>query len=200
LALGEAAHACYDSAEDSMGTHTSNGLASEPTRRIMDSIRRVVHGLRVSSRQAEQRVGLSGAQLFVLQRLGLADSLSINELAERTSTHQSSVSVVVRRLVERKLVQRMINPRDKRRVELSLTPAGRKLARRSPNAAQDRLLQAVRQLPPSERRQLSELLIKVVSRMDLPQHPAQAVVGMFFEDASRRNKDVKKTESQELLS
>ncbi len=62
---------------------------------MLDAIRRIVQALRESSRAAEKRVGLSGAQLFVLQTLGESPGLSLNELAERTRTHQSSVSVVV---------------------------------------------------------------------------------------------------------
>jgi len=55
-----------------------------------------VQALRVSSRAAERDVGLSAAQLFVLDRLAGADqALCVNELAQRTLTHQSSVSVVV---------------------------------------------------------------------------------------------------------
>src|SRR5205814_5128834 len=88
-----------------MGSHTT-GRRTDVTRAAMDSIRRVVQALRVSSRAAEQRVGLSGAQLFVLQRLAASPAMSINDLAEGTVTHQSSVSVVRRRLVERGLVRR----------------------------------------------------------------------------------------------
>ena len=62
--------------------------------------------LRVASRAAERDVGLGAAQLFVLHKLEEAPRLSLNELAERTRTHQSSVSVVVRRLVNRGLVAR----------------------------------------------------------------------------------------------
>src|SRR4051794_8130303 len=68
-------------------------------RAIMDAIRRIVRVLRVSSRAAEKQVGLSGAQLFVLHKLADTPALSLNELADRTRTHQSSVSVVVQRLV-----------------------------------------------------------------------------------------------------
>lgn len=164
-----------------MGTHTNGDSSGEPTRRIMDSIRRIVHVLRVSSRQAERRVGLSGAQLFVLQRLGLAGSLSINELAERTSTHQSSVSVVVRRLTELNLVHRLNDPRDARRVELSLTPTGQRLIQRAPNAAQDRLLDAVRQLRPAQSRQLADLLNEVVHKMEVGDGRPTAP-RMFFEE------------------
>ena len=42
-------------------------MSTPHTRRVLDSIRRIVQFLRESSREAERRVGLSGAQLFVLR-------------------------------------------------------------------------------------------------------------------------------------
>src|ERR671938_1731164 len=80
--------------------------AARPSRRdlavrSLDAIRRLVRGLRLAARASEREAGLSAAQLFVLQQLAESPAESINELAARTLTHQSSVSVVVRRLVER---------------------------------------------------------------------------------------------------
>src|SRR5258706_11797595 len=76
-------------------------------RAVMDGVRRLVQVLRESSRAARRRVGLSAAQLFVLHRLADAPALSLNELAARTFTHQSTVSVVVSRLVEQGLGSRL---------------------------------------------------------------------------------------------
>jgi DNA-binding MarR family transcriptional regulator len=133
----------------------------------MDSIRRVVQALRVSSRGAEQRVGLSGAQLFVLQRLAASPSMSINELAEATVTHQSSVSVVVRRLVERGLLRRGTSGDDGRRVEVSLTARGRRLLERAPGAAQDRLIEGLRRMDAAHRRALATHLARLARAMGL---------------------------------
>src|ERR1700678_3993523 len=94
-------------------------------RAILNDLRLLVRELRVSSRDAEKRLGISGAQLFVLQCLGRAEVLSMNELAERTHTDQSSVSVVVSRLVERELVQRSPSRDDARRAEVRLTAGGK---------------------------------------------------------------------------
>src|SRR5438105_26745 len=82
------------------------------TRSILDSIRRIVRALRLADRAAEKRLGLSGAQLFVLHKLAVGPALSLNELADRTLTHQSSVSVVVQRLVKRKLAARARSGKD----------------------------------------------------------------------------------------
>src|SRR5690348_4180204 len=80
--------------------------ADEAVTRAVAALRRIVLAVRLSARRAERELGLSGAQLFVLQQLGASPVHSLNELAERTRTHQSSVSVVVRRLVARGLVTR----------------------------------------------------------------------------------------------
>src|SRR5438034_4949060 len=99
---------------------------SDSTAIVLDCVRRIVQTLRVSGRAAEQRVGLTGAQLFVLRQLAAAEGpLSVNELAERTFTHQSSVSVVVHKLETRGLVRRLRSPDDARRMQLSPTPAGK---------------------------------------------------------------------------
>ena len=75
-----------------MGANTS--AAGRDTRDVMESLRRIVQALRESARRAEQEIGLSGAQLFVLATLSETPALSLNELAGRTRTHQSSVSTV----------------------------------------------------------------------------------------------------------
>src|SRR5688572_25209379 len=79
---------------------------------VMDALRLVVRALRISTRAVEKEIGISGAQLFVLQRLEDSPARSVNELAERTSTHQSSVSTVVSRLVERGLARRAPSAED----------------------------------------------------------------------------------------
>src|SRR6478672_12218073 len=73
---------------------------------VFNSLRRLVHALHNASRDTERRLGVTGAQLFVLTQLRATPSISVNALAERTMTHQSTVSVVVRRLVRRKLVKK----------------------------------------------------------------------------------------------
>jgi DNA-binding MarR family transcriptional regulator len=168
-----------------MGTHTKRGAAS--SRAVLDSLRRIVQALRESSRRAEQQFGIGGAQLFVLEKLAEAPSQSLNELAERTHTHQSSVSTVVGRLVERGLVARERSARDARRLELLLTARGRRVHAVTPGAVQHRLIRAIEELPPRSRRQLASLLSRVVGGMDAIERRPR----MFFDDvrdgSGRRN-------------
>jgi DNA-binding MarR family transcriptional regulator len=162
-----------------MGSHTT-GRAHD-TRAVLDSVRRIVRTLHESSRAAEKLVGLSGAQLFVLQKLGESPGMSLNDLAATTHTHQSSVSTVVSRLVDRGLVLRASSADDARRLELRLSAEGRRLASRAPDAAQARLIHAIERLPAGRRRSLARSLLALTNSMDL----AGGEPVMFFDDNAR---------------
>ncbi|RYZ91111.1 MAG: MarR family transcriptional regulator [Proteobacteria bacterium] len=154
-------------------------------REILDSIRRILRSLRNSSRAAESELGLSGAQLLVLQLLKTGKPLSINELAEGTQTHQSSVSVVVSKLVESELVRRSSSPEDGRRVEIALTSAGsRLLAKKAPKLAQERLFSAIGNLPESKQKLLAALLQQIVDDAGFAAEPAT----LFFEDDEKEKR------------
>ena len=161
-----------------MGAH-----ASPEARAVLDAIRRIVQLLRRSAREAEMRTGLSAAQLFVLQQLrGAGRPLTPGELAERTLTHQSSVSVVVRRLVERGLVKKTPSAVDRRRAELILTDKGLKAARRAPALAQERLIAAVERLPRAGRARLAKGLLQLTRQLGI----GAATPPMFFEEGTQR--------------
>lgn len=137
----------------------------------LDEVRRLVQALRQSTVQAERETGLSGAQLFVLQQLAQAPAQSLNDLAERTRTHQSSVSVVVTRLVERGLVSRQRSPEDARRLVLSLTPAGRQLLARAPETVQSKLIRGLESLTPAALRQFCRALAHLTAAIGAPAGP-----------------------------
>jgi DNA-binding MarR family transcriptional regulator len=144
----------------------------------MDALRRVVRALRLTARDAERSAGISGAQLFVLQSLADQPASSLNDLAERTLTDQSSVSVVVKRLTARKLVARKASPVDARRVELSLTPAGRRLLARCPEPTQARLVLSLKRLETRELDDITKGLTALVREMGIQ----DAAPEMLFDD------------------
>jgi DNA-binding MarR family transcriptional regulator len=132
---------------------------------VIDSIRVLVKALRDSGRDAEQKLGITSAQLYVLQALRDRPA-SINELAARTYTHQSSVSMVVARLVESRLVTRTAARGDARKVSISLTAAGRTLVKKAPDAAQTRLINALGAMSKGDLKSLASHLGNLTSIMD----------------------------------
>ena len=160
-----------------MGSNTSN---SDDAQEALDSLRRIVRALREAARLAERKFGVSSAQLFVLHKLAEASPMSLNELARRTHTHQSSVSTVVTRLVEQRLVLRVRSARDARMLQLTLTPAGARLAKRSPDPPATRLIQAIESLPRAQQRALAASLMAVAKAIGAAGKPI-----MFFEERKR---------------
>lgn len=144
----------------------------------MNAIRGIVRALRVNTRSIELQLGISLAQLFVLQQLADHPAESLNDLAERTATHQSSVSVVVRRLVERGLVSRTAATSDKRRIRIELTPSGEQMLRGAPKTVQEYLMEGMGRMRPDQRATLADLMELWVreSGIDLASPP------MMFED------------------
>lgn len=124
----------------------------------MNVVRSIVRALRINTRAIELKMGISLAQLFVLQQLAERSADSLNELADRTATHQSSVSVVVRRLVERGYVSRTASATDKRRIEIAVTDSGRALLAGAPTTIQTQLVDAMREMAPDDQNNLAELL------------------------------------------
>lgn len=132
------------------GTRRPSKDRGAHARAVLNALRRTIRAFRAAAQAAEEVLGVSGAQHFVLEKLADAPSLSLNDLAARTMTHKSSVSVVVSRLVERGLVRRRRSSSDGRSIVVTLTPAGRRALERAPESAQSRMLEALRHIPPGQ--------------------------------------------------
>ena len=155
-----------DSAVAIRTTSVNHAERSEDVGVILDALRSIVRELRLASREAEQRVGVHGAQLHALRQLADNSSMSLTELADRTHTDISSVSVVVSRLVEQGLVARKSADDDRRRLSLGLTARGRSLIRRAPETGTSRLLRASAHLSDREVHTLANGLGKLVYGLD----------------------------------
>ena len=158
-----------------MGTNQTTQPATESgaTGRSMNAVRSIVRALRINTRAIELKMGISLAQLFVLQQLAEKPADSLNELADRTATHQSSVSVVVRRLVERGYVTRTASPADKRRIEIAVTQSGRDLLAGAPMTIQTQLVNALRDMPGHDQSTLADLLERwlIAAKIDFASPP-----------------------------
>lgn len=147
----------------------------------MDYIRHIFKALRVSSSQFEKDLGLSAAQIFVMKKLKEEPGLSINDLALRTTTHQSSVSVVVKKLEEQGLVSRTISKEDSRKVVVSLTPSGLEKLSEIPRTVQEHMIDTLQNMPPEKTASLAELMREFVTEAGIVENPAP----MFGEDSGR---------------
>jgi DNA-binding MarR family transcriptional regulator len=146
-------------------------------RQALDALRHIVQTLRLG--RVRQRAGLSSAQLFALQQIAEHPDASVNDIAALTFTHQSSVSVVIQRLVRQGLVAKMAASDDRRRQKLALTAKGRRVLGRAPVAVQEHLITAIASLAPRERQVLARSLAAIARQIAPGQKSRHAP--MFFE-------------------
>ena len=109
---------------------------------------RVIYGtMRRHFRLVEERCGLSGVQMWVLQEVARLPGLGVTELAGRLGVHQSSCSLMVERLVGRGVLVKKKPRGDGRRVGLFLSEAGVGALAALPGAAEGVLPAALAGLP-----------------------------------------------------
>lgn len=162
-----------------MGVRRRDRTAMDDAKAILNRVRQLVRALRTFEKQAQSRFGFGAAQMFILHVLHHEEGLSLNELAERTATDQSSASLAVGKLVADGYVRRTPSEEDRRQVQLSLTARGRALVRKAPPAAQERIMESVQAMRPSDRAHLMALLDNLMAGM-LPADPGRPP--MLFQD------------------
>jgi DNA-binding MarR family transcriptional regulator len=154
----------------------------------LEAVRRLVRALRLSANRAQETVGVSSAELFILRALHERGPVaSLNELADRTYTDQSSASPVVERLRRRRLIRRQRSTLDARRVTIELTDAGRALLQRAPLPPQAGVITALQRMPVAERESLARGLTRLVTEMGVG-HGQGAM--LFEEPPKARSKRV----------
>ena len=87
----------------------------------------VAHGLESTSKRMGTELGVTGPQRLVLRLIGHYSRLSPGDLAQLLHVHPSSLTGVLGRLEQSKLLARRRDPSDGRRAILSLTAKGRAL-------------------------------------------------------------------------
>ena len=98
------------------------------------SVKAITRELERLANEAMRPLGLTGAQADALLVLERAGPLSLKELGEHLIAESGHPSRLVDRLVSAALVERRAVPDDRRRVDLSLTAKGRRLAKRARGA------------------------------------------------------------------
>jgi DNA-binding MarR family transcriptional regulator len=148
----------------------------------LERVRALISALSHSARAVERSTGVTNAQLFLLQQLAGAESLSVNDLAARARTQQSTVSIVVARLVRAGLAAKRKSAADGRIAAISLTAKGRRLLAHAPASATSSLLDAIEALSDRDARALADGVRALVASLDL----SPPAVTMLFEHAPVR--------------
>ncbi len=132
---------------------------------ILRSLRRISRASDLYSRKLAAQVGLTGPQLVLLRALESDGTSTASSLAKAAALSQGTITGIVDRLETGGLVRRARDAVDRRRISITLTPAGEKVVRRAPSALQATLRNNLSALPNSELQLICSTLDRVVMMM-----------------------------------
>jgi MarR family transcriptional regulator, organic hydroperoxide resistance regulator len=100
----------------------------EPALEFLRLVWALDHNMHVASKRMVNKHGITGPQRLVVRLIGQYPEVSGGELARVLHVHKSTITGIVQRLEAHGLVRRATDSADARRIRLTLTAAGRRVA------------------------------------------------------------------------
>ena len=143
---------------------------SELHDQILVSLRKIIRATDLYSRQLGKVTGLTTPQLVVMRTIQtLSQTLSkpvASDIARNVSLSQATVTLILNRLESHGLVTRTRSERDKRRVNICLTPDGKKLLKTAPQPLQESLIERFSALEKWDQHQIIASLERLATMME----------------------------------
>ena len=133
----------------------------------------IVHLVERRSKRMTLDVGVTGPQRLVLRVVGLFPGVSAGALAATLHVHPSTLTGVLQRLVQQRLLTRAGDPRDRRRALFHLTPRGRGVNAITSGTIEAAVDAALKQSSAAERLATRRLLERLARHLD-PDQPRPA--------------------------
>jgi len=147
-----------------MSNADSNGWKSREDS-ILRSLRRITRAIDLHSRRLAAQYGLTGPQLVCLRSLREHGPLTPSELARHVDLSQGTVTGIIDRLVGRQYISRRRSSKDRRRVTVSLLPAGKDLLQAAPSPLQTSFAEHLASLPEENQVVIDTTLAQIVKMM-----------------------------------
>lgn len=132
----------------------------------------VVHGLERTSKRMAGEIGVTGPQRLVLRVVGLRPGLSAGDLATVLHVHPSTLTGVLQRLVDQRLLIRRPDPRDRRRAILRLTARGQRINAAGRRTVESAVADALAAVAPRDRAATRRVLERLASQLQPPESEA----------------------------
>ena len=142
------------------------------TVRLLERLRMVSHSLYQLGEQSLETAGLSYARFRLLLNLLKSEELdgrcelNPSEISTRQGISRNTVSTLIRDLEEEGLIERRLDPHDRRRFNIRLMPDGRNLVREHSAAHFRAVAGCFEVLTPQEQQELGDLLAIVGQNID----------------------------------
>ena len=126
----------------------------------------MAHALQKTSKRMNAELGVTGPQRLVLRVVGLFPGASAGTLSNILHVHPSTLTGVLRRLGDQRLLIRAAHPSDRRRAVLNLTPRGARVNAVSRGTVEVRVGRALKGVSARDRKITRLVLAALTRRLD----------------------------------
>jgi DNA-binding MarR family transcriptional regulator len=145
---------------------------SEPAQRVLRQFRQVFNAVKTHFQTVEKRSGIGGAQLWALSVIAECPGRGVNDLAQAMDIRQSTASNLVKGLAEKGLVNASRDGPDRRAVQLTVLPPGRRILAQAPGPFAGVLPGALARLDPQILRRLEQDLAALIDTLGVDERAA----------------------------
>jgi DNA-binding MarR family transcriptional regulator len=140
------------------------------------ALRQILRATEISSRALAKQCGLTPSQLILMELVSKSGGSAPGELAKQISLSHATVTALIDKLEDRKLVKRTPDAADKRRVLVLLTEKGAGTLQSAPSILQQRFERGFAKLEEWEQSFLVAALERTVALLDAEELDAAPVL------------------------
>lgn len=133
---------------------------------VLVTLRRIIRATDLQSKRMVKICGLTIPQVMVLRAIDTLGDVTVKRISDDVSLSQATVTTILNRLEERKLVERVRAHTDKRIVHARLTEEGRNVLEAAPPLLHEKFIDRFEGLQDWEKSQILSTLQRVSSMMD----------------------------------
>lgn len=133
---------------------------------VLTSLRRVIRAIDLHSQHLVKTANVTGPQLRLLQLMNAEGQPTVSDLAKKMSLSQATVTNIMDRLENRKLITRVRSTHDKRKVHPGLTDEGRAILAKTPTPLQDSFVRKFDGLKSWEQNMIIASVQRIAEMMD----------------------------------
>jgi len=137
------------------------------TKDIIYSIRRLMQAGEHYTKELNKIYNVSAAQINCLLALHENGPLPPSQIAKHVMVNSSTITGIIDRLEKKDLVKRLRISRDRRVITVELTRTGKILAENAPSPIQQKIIDGLDKLSPSEMEQIALTLKRLTDMLDV---------------------------------
>jgi len=137
------------------------------TKDIIYSIRRLMQAGEHYTKELNKIYNVSAAQINCLLALHENGPLPPSQIAKHVMVNSSTITGIIDRLEKKDLVKRLRISRDRRVITVELTRTGKILAENAPSPIQQKIIDGLNKLSPSEMEHIALTLKRLTDMLDV---------------------------------